>query len=177
MSGPLVYFDSNFVNFAQNAFDGLINTFSKECKLIFTDAATICPNCILTPTGASTNQYKSGGPLPFSAGQLCPICEGTGHIRGTDGSAIINLMLDWEFQPWMSFFEKDPNADFLRIPGNFVVAEGYVTDLPSVLRADHCYMDINANFTGNKFRLHTDTISVDSLVRARYFEAVWTRLA
>tara|TARA_B100002019_G_scaffold65741_1_gene56456 strand:- start:9362 stop:9859 length:498 start_codon:yes stop_codon:yes gene_type:complete len=50
------------------------------CSLVYeTSKISDCPNCIYdTISKKSSNQYKSGGPLPFSNGQTCPFCLGSG---------------------------------------------------------------------------------------------------
>lgn len=56
--------------------DGL----TTKCELNFgITNREICPNCIYDPgLKKSSNKYKSGGPIPFTLGQLCPYCYGAG---------------------------------------------------------------------------------------------------
>lgn len=50
------------------------------CTLVYDSTKlTVCPNCIYdTLSKKSSNQYKTGGPLPFANGQTCPYCLGSG---------------------------------------------------------------------------------------------------
>jgi hypothetical protein len=69
-------------------FDDAINAILEEtaltvpCKLLFKDTKiTDCPNCIYDSISRrSSNQYQTGGPLPFVNGQICPYCAGIGSL-------------------------------------------------------------------------------------------------
>jgi hypothetical protein len=52
------------------------------CKLVFENTKLqSCPNCIYDSISArSSNQYLSGGPIPFISGQICPYCAGNGSL-------------------------------------------------------------------------------------------------
>ena len=74
---------------------------SVECTLIYGDTKfTDCPNCIYSPlTGASSNQYETGGPIPFTFGK-CPYCNGKGKLA-TESTVDINLALIFDFKSWL----------------------------------------------------------------------------
>lgn len=52
------------------------------CKLVFENTRLQdCPNCIYDPIShKSSNQYQTGGPLPFADGQICSYCIGAGSL-------------------------------------------------------------------------------------------------
>lgn len=52
------------------------------CKLVFENTKLQdCPNCLYDSiSGRSSNQYESGGPIPFLSGQICPYCAGVGSL-------------------------------------------------------------------------------------------------
>ena len=63
------------------------------CSLVYeTTKLTDCPNCIYdTISKKSSNQYQGGGPLPFSNGQTCPFCLGSGITSSSVAETAINL--------------------------------------------------------------------------------------
>lgn len=63
------------------------------CSLVYeTSKITDCPNCIYdTISKKSSNQYQGGGPIPFSNGQTCPFCLGTGTTSSAVAETAINL--------------------------------------------------------------------------------------
>ena len=63
------------------------------CSLVYeTTKISECPNCIYdTISKKSSNQYKGGGPLPFSNGQTCPYCLGSGQTSSSVAETAINL--------------------------------------------------------------------------------------
>ena len=52
------------------------------CKIYFENTKLQdCPNCLYDPISQrSSNQYQSGGPIPFVDGQICPYCIGNGNL-------------------------------------------------------------------------------------------------
>lgn len=52
------------------------------CTLIFENTKlNDCPNCVYdTLSRRSSNQYQTGGPIPFVNGQICPYCNGVGSL-------------------------------------------------------------------------------------------------
>lgn len=63
------------------------------CSLVYETSRIInCPNCIYdTISKKSSNQYKGGGPLPFSNGQTCPFCLGSGTTSSAVAETAIKL--------------------------------------------------------------------------------------
>lgn len=56
------------------------------CKLVYENTKLQeCPNCLYDSiSGRSSNQYQSGGPIPFINGQICPYCAGIGSLSFTN---------------------------------------------------------------------------------------------
>lgn len=177
--GKVFTLTPDIVQLASDAFDDMLFQLGKPCQLFYPSNDTICPNCIINPkNGLSTGRYKVGGPIPFAIGTTCPVCEGKGMIAGTADSYTTTFQLDWEIKPWMNLWASgQSNGDKLaRTPGSFVTIKGFVEDIIRVSRCDYAVMDINANYTGNKFRLLTEPITAGSIPKNRYFECTWVRV-
>lgn len=166
--------DPEDIAYVKQVWDDTITTWGKPCKLVYSGKETICPNCIVnTQTGQSTNRYKPGGPVPFPRGEICPVCNGTGKITGTDNYDIATFMIDWEPKNWQIVLATTNNTP--RIPGAVAATQGFVTDLPKVIRADYVILDIESNYTSNRYTLAKEPISIYNFIRNRYFMAYWVR--
>lgn len=178
--GKLFDLDPETLKIAQDAFDDLLDqsNLGKPCKLVYSSTTTICPNCIVNRnTGLSTNRYKVGGPIPFVDGEICPVCEGSGKLVGTEGFDIVTLLIDWNPKPWLNVVGNAGDApdSVVRIPNGAITTRGYMTDLPKIIKADYAVMDVNNNYMNNHFVLSGEPISPGNIVKNRYFTAVWKR--
>jgi hypothetical protein len=74
-----------------------------QCSLNFgTTKKDICPNCIYDVNlKKSANKYKSGGPIPFNAGQICPYCNGVGFYGETTKETVY-LAIIWDYKKWIN---------------------------------------------------------------------------
>ncbi len=109
--------------------DAMISNFGVRCTLVYPEKRVECTNCSpVTFGGRSTSIYKTGGPVPFSTGMICPLCEGKGfHI--TENTEKIRLRVYWNRKQWV---DVGFNAD---IPDNVIQTIGYMTDLPKIEKA------------------------------------------
>lgn len=85
---------------------------SLPCQLIYEGSVfTECSNCYLDPLShKSSNRYKSGGPLVFSDGQICPYCRGLGGTF-TQESDTIPLLVLFDYKYWINFNSKVHSPD------------------------------------------------------------------
>lgn len=74
-----------------------------ECQLNFgITQKNICPNCIFDVNlKKSANKYKSGGPINFPLGQLCPYCNGVGYY-GEETTKTIYLAIISDSKKWIN---------------------------------------------------------------------------
>lgn len=76
--------DSAMKQTFNNAIDALLEdtALTVPCKLVFDNTKLQdCPNCIYDSISQkSSNQYQTGGPVPFVNGQICPYCFGAGSL-------------------------------------------------------------------------------------------------
>lgn len=62
----------------------------------------LCPNCIFdTNLQKSSNKYKTGGPIQFDLGRLCPYCNGAGYDIDTKLSTGY-LAIIWDYNKWIN---------------------------------------------------------------------------
>lgn len=73
--------------------------------IIFTFGVTdkqMCVNCIYdVGLQKSANKYKSGGPVPFAVGKICPYCNGIGYY-GEVTSETGYLGVIWDYRKWIN---------------------------------------------------------------------------
>lgn len=62
----------------------------------------VCPNCIYDVNlKKSSGKYKSGGPVPFPLGKICPYCNGSGSygiVKSDNGY----LGVIWDYKKWIN---------------------------------------------------------------------------
>lgn len=77
------------------------NGLSTLCYLHLPSTITQCPNCLYD--GAlkkSANVYKTGGPIMFDVGQICPYCNGVGSKRDKQNIEVYMGVL-WDYKSWV----------------------------------------------------------------------------
>ena len=61
-----------------------------------------CPNCIYdVGLKKSSGKYKTGGPIQFSLGKICPYCNGSGFY-GEQKSVLGYLGIIWDYKKWIN---------------------------------------------------------------------------
>jgi len=77
------------------------NALSLPCKLSFSSNKTnnLCNNCVFDPiTKASAYKYNGTGPISFIDGQICPVCNGFGMVRGsTTETLYLGVIVDSKY--------------------------------------------------------------------------------
>lgn len=83
------------------------NALSVKCKLIYEGSVfNECINCVIDPIShKSANLYKSGGPLVFADGQICPYCRGLGGIY-QESFDLSNFLVVFDYKYWINFNSK-----------------------------------------------------------------------
>lgn len=96
---------SNLQNIYNTQMDLLLSSTGLTTKCELNHGVTnrqICPNCIYDPgSKKSANKYKSGGPIPFTLGQLCPYCYGIGW-HGEEKIETIYLAIIADNKKWIN---------------------------------------------------------------------------
>lgn len=141
-------------NLYKTMIDSLLaeNALSLPCTLIYENSGKDeCPNCEIDPmSGRSSNAYKSGGPIQFLNGQICPVCNGDGYTFDSKEENI-NLLVLFQYKYWINF-----NSNINSPDGMIQTICG--TDLlPKVKAANRLIVDTNlTGLTRNYFVRFSD---------------------
>lgn len=115
-----------------NQIDSMLaqNALSSECLLNFgVTKRDTCPNCIYDVNlKKSSGKYKTGGPLNFALGMLCPYCHGIGYI-GEETSETIYMAIIFDYKNWIT------TPDNIENPDGMIQAIGKKDNLYSIRKA------------------------------------------
>jgi hypothetical protein len=155
----------------QTDFDDLLESFGKDCTLVYPGIFVECPNCIYDPIGQkSTNIWKHGGPAPFSSG-ACPVCGGTGGYRETEPIETIKVTVNWSPQAYI-FMPGN-----IRVPANSFLVRGYLTDAPKLKQANQIILQADLDgLVHYRCRLYAEPFDQFQIVQRRYFLAILERI-
>lgn len=154
--------------------DYLLDTFAyKNCKIVYPQKWTECPNCQLDiDTGQSTGIYKSGGPVPFTNYTICPYCGGTGRFS-TNETDTIQLRVYFNQKQ----FIKIEKLGGVVIDNDTIQVIGYMEDVPKVERAQELIVDTNVEgYKQYSFQPISPPIPW-GFRHIRYFIQMWKRNA
>lgn len=151
--------------------------FGITARLYYPPVRTECPNCYLnTMTGKSSNVYKAGGPISFSAG-LCPYCGGEGlyETRQTED-------IRMRYYANSDLGGNTRMGDFKVIVGGIVLAVGdgltygQLTDMPKIKRCEYAIMPLDqTGYETYKYQLLAEP-ALHGFRKNKYFKAVWKRI-
>lgn len=118
---------------------------STEVTFVFgVSKKLLCPNCIFDPNlKKSSNKYKTGGPVSFTLGKICPYCNGIGYY-GETNTETGYLAIIWDYKKWIN------------PPMNIAEPDGMIqticdkTYLPSIRQCQ----EINVNYPGASNKKH-----------------------
>ncbi len=152
-----------------NAVDAMIDSnFGIDCTVRYPEQRTVCSNCHFNSvTNSSSNQYKSGGPIPFEDG-ICPYCTGVGYVGSTE-TEDIKLRCYFEKKEWIKLGVE------LNVKDGGMVTYGHIVDMPKCSRAS--YIDVATGERGygqRRFKLAGEPI-LHGFKRNKYFIAVWNK--
>jgi hypothetical protein len=121
-----------------------------KCQLNFgVSKPSLCPNCIFDVNlKKSANKYKSGGPLDFQLGTLCPYCNGIGYF-GETTTEDIYLAIISDQKKWIN-----PPVN-VAITDNMIQAIGKKTYLESIKQCKDMTIIYSTSNTNPKFTLYT----------------------
>jgi len=150
--------------------DAILNKLGVSCTLYYPPKMTACINCIPNPVAhKSSNKYRTGGPVPFFAGSLCPVCGGEGYKQLVNTDSVI-MQIYWEPKQFVNIVVK------INMPNGTIRAKGYLRDLPNIrLAREIAINDTQLQYTGGKFRLWGEPIT-HGFRNNRYFLAYFERV-
>jgi hypothetical protein len=170
--GNILTLTPDLVQIMADSIDDMINNFGKTCSLVFPGRGAVpCNNCVYdSMRRRSTNVYKTGGPIPFGQGNVCPVCGGKGLIASSEHTRPIKMIMRWN------------PGDFTLLPGNIEVpfsiveTEGWMFDLPDVLqsRVMIAELPIEGRLKA-RFELSGEPTDVNSISQGQTWTAHWKR--
>jgi len=135
--------NSTFKDIFKKQIDSMFGTdgLSLPCKLISKDKKkSKCPNCIINPVnGKSSGRYKSGGPINFPYGQLCPVCNGEG-FKYNISETTIDLLVIHDYKKWINF-----NTN-INMPNGMIQTIAKFSDLQKLQKANTLVVDTSAGY-------------------------------
>ena len=124
-------------------FNEAIRLFERTATLTYAEKRDRCGNCIPnTIGGRSANVYRNGGPLPFSRGSLCPLCNGRG-FKFIETKESVQLRIYHRKRDWV---DTGIQVD---VPNNVIQTVGKMSDYEKLTKAKELLVDIG---TYNKMR-------------------------
>lgn len=141
-----------------------------KCELNFgITKREICPNCIYDPgLKKSSNKYKSGGPVPFSLGQLCPYCYGAGW-SGEEKKEIVYLAVIADNRKWIN-----PPTN-IAIPDNMIQTISSKNYYDSFRQCKDLTLILSETTTNPKYNLYGDPTPA-GLGDNNYIVAMWKNI-
>ena len=120
-------------------FNEAIQLFERTATLVYPEKRERCGNCITnTIGGRSTNLYRTGGPISFNRGSICPLCGGRG-FKLIESQETIQLRIYHDRKTWVNIgLEVD-------IPNNAIQTVGYMSDYPKLTKAKELLVDIGGH--------------------------------
>lgn len=138
-----------------------------KCELNFgVSKKQICPNCIYDPNlQKSSNKYKTGGPIPFTLGQLCPYCYGAGW-NGEEKTEIVYLAVISDNKKWIN-----PPTN-IAIPDNMIQTICSKKYYSSIKQCKDMTVILNDTNDNPKYNLYNDPTPA-GLGDNNYIIAMW----
>jgi len=154
---------------ATDAFDDLLDTLGRQCRLYYPPKSIRCENCSLSLVGGKpSNKYLHGGPQPFPLGSLCPACGGNNIIM-TEVYTDINLLITEDIA-------KYKKLENINIPNGSIRTKGYVNDMQKVMQCDYMIKDHEQQgILYQKYRLYGEILMPGNIIKNRYFVCYWER--
>jgi hypothetical protein len=119
------------------------NGLTTRCDFNFgTTNLNVCPNCIYDVSlKKSSGKYKSGGPVPFVLGKMCPYCNGAGSY-GIEKTTTGYLLVIWDHKKWINPPPQINNANgFIQT----ICHKDYLSDIRQSKDMTVIYSDIGSN--------------------------------
>ena len=119
--------------------------------------------------GRSVNYYRSGGPIPFSRGVLCPLCGGKG-FRNSEATDSVELRIYHNKRDFINVgFEVD-------VPNNVIQTVGYMSDYVKLTRAKELLIDIGTHNKGRYKRISEPYTQGFKQNPTQYIVIFWERV-
>lgn len=148
-----------------------VGSLSLPCKLIYEDSKFIeCINCYVDAIShKSSNRYKSGGPITFADGQICPYCRGLGGSY-SEASDTIYLLVLFDYKYWLNFNSK------IHSPDGLVQTISKLQDYPKIKSCNKIIIDTNIqNYTQSYYQRNSEPEPA-GFGSSSYFFTYWKKI-
>lgn len=114
---------SELLDLHESIVSSMIEQLGQAYTVYYKPVYTECVNCVANPIGnVSANIFRTGGPVPFPFGAICPICNGEG-FKQTQTTDTVQLEVIWEQRKFIDIGQQ------IKIPDGAVQVKGYMGDL------------------------------------------------
>lgn len=146
--------------------DGL----TTECVLNYgVSKRNLCINCIFDVNlKKSANKYKTGGPVPFTNGMICPYCNGIGYY-GEVKSDQIYLAVLWDYKKWVSPPTNISNPD------GYIQTICHKSNLAKIRQAKDITVVLNKQLSNPVFELYEEPTPA-GLGDNEYLFCMWKKI-
>ncbi len=176
--GVIVNITDDIKATVQQVFDDILlpaeeGGLGKHCRLIYPSKMIACENCVFDPTtNRSSNRPKSGAPIPFGPGGVCPMCNATGKMAEEHTEDVV-FKCSWAPKRFMRLFPKIE----MELAQSLVETKGYVTDIPKILQAERLVVDTSIEaYLRQTYKLFKSPGSPSNIIQGRYFMAYWEQV-
>lgn len=169
--GQLFTIDAATRGVITQALDDIILEFGRDCLVVYPPRWVACANCHNDPVGRKgSNRWRHGGPMPFAAGTVCPMCRGQGGHHAEEHSESVRLKVEWEPR---RFWKPFPQVE-VRAPRSFCQTKFFSWDCHRLTQADHLVLDVPlVPVVRAKFRMVGAPVSPGNIIQDRYMVADW----
>jgi len=129
----------------------------------------VCENCIYDNIGQkSANKFRPGGPIPFSFGGICPMCNGTGK-RSSESSENLNLMIIWDYKEFIG-------VGTVNNPEGMIQTITFIANTPKLKRADELLAATNiGDYVRHRFQRISEPEPC-GLEGDKFISVLWKRI-
>lgn len=156
---------------AQTYYDTLINSWGRDCLLIFPEGKVECNNCVMdVDTNRSSGIFQVGGPNSFSYGQLCPVCLGNG-VTGSFTTRSLKMNIQDNPSKWNE--KMPPFVDLAKQP---ILTWAFMTEYPHIVRARRMTIKLDIlGYNNWEYTLAGEPTDPNRIVPGRYVKMFWER--
>lgn len=145
---------SHFKNLFKSMIDSLLveGSLSVPCTIVYENSLKEeCSNCEIDPLSKrSSGLYKTGGPIPFTDGNICPYCGGVGFLQSSK-EEVVHLLVLFDYKTWINF-----KSD-IKAPEGMIQTICGIELLSKIKNANRLIVDNNLNgLTRNIFARDSD---------------------
>lgn len=158
------YLSTSDLSTLREAFDNIMDTFEKDCTVVYPPIIEDCDNCSPPPIGG-----RRGHILQHGVWVPCNYCNATGTKEVTSSETISVIV---EFNP------KDIRlpVDALNVPFGFIRVKSLIVDVPKILNAQYLVVAIPSQpYIEARYTRFREPIDEQAIIQARYSVSYWKR--